>query len=401
MPRVDVRTPGYGVLLGSGPNYRAAPSGNTVRLAHLLGQAVSARYQRVNVNIATGFTGVQSGYALTPQSVVARLRRGHHWVDYGNWPFGSYGNVSGFLGIGAGTNPRDAGFGAFVAAAGLTRAIPATSAADHEGEATLTACMNSIGGLFNGYDPYAFALCDWTWGGEAQGNGYPYAFGFPTLLQRNTAVFRAMPGTPVGSGLGPHGVSVYSAFAVRVGPGWYFEAQPTIGIVPYAQFIAGTIGATIPSAALLQAGTPSTPSCAAAVKPSLQVGDTGPWVALAQQRLNAWGASLAVDGIFGPLTEAAVRALQQAHVGQRVGHQPAITVSGDIGPGLWALLCSTPRGGQGSSGGRGHAHHQPASHPAAPGLVQWLMTHLNLTQAEAELVLVGGGVTALVLLSGK
>src|SRR5262245_52893009 len=41
-------------------------------------------------------------------------------------------------------------------------------------------------------------------------------------------------------------------------------------------------------------------------------GDTGPRVVLLQTLLNAKGASLAIDGIFGPKTDDAVRAFQDA-----------------------------------------------------------------------------------------
>jgi peptidoglycan hydrolase-like protein with peptidoglycan-binding domain len=44
----------------------------------------------------------------------------------------------------------------------------------------------------------------------------------------------------------------------------------------------------------------------------IQPGSTGPDVKLAQERLNQRGATLATDGIFGPLTENAVRAYQTA-----------------------------------------------------------------------------------------
>jgi hypothetical protein len=394
MPRLTVRTPGYAVLLGSGPLYQAAPSGQTVALSNLLAQATSPQPQTVDVNIATGFAGIQSGTAITPQAVVARLHRGRHWVDYGHWPFGSYGAIGGV------TAPDQAGFGAFMAAAGLTRQVPHPPLTDHAGAVAAAACLPHTG-VFNGNDPYAFALCDWTWGAEAKAKGYPYAFGFPTLLSQNTRLFRAMPGVPVAHGLGAYGVSVYGAFALRVGRGWYFMAQPTVGIRAYAAFIADTLGATLPAAAV------SGPvACRTPVKPDLRPGDTGPWVALAQARLNAWGAHLAVDGDFGPLTEQAVLALQRAHAGQQVDGAPPITISGDIGPGLWALLCSAPpvsiRGG-GPPPSPGHPTRPTTGSggrcgsPVVSRIAQ--ATHLSCT--EAEIVLIGGALTLLAMLSNR
>ncbi len=63
--------------------------------------------------------------------------------------------------------------------------------------------------------------------------------------------------------------------------------------------------------------------------PTIARGATGPAVRMAQQRLNAHGATLAVDGIFGPLTDAATRAFQTA---------VHIEVDGIIGPITWSHL---------------------------------------------------------------
>lgn len=67
--------------------------------------------------------------------------------------------------------------------------------------------------------------------------------------------------------------------------------------------------------------------------PTVQVGSTGTVVKTLQTDLNtltAWG--LAVDGVFGPLTLAAVRAFQAAR---------GITVDGIVGPVTWANIAST------------------------------------------------------------
>ena len=61
----------------------------------------------------------------------------------------------------------------------------------------------------------------------------------------------------------------------------------------------------------------------------LQQGSTGACVKLLQQMLNAHGANLAVDGIFGPATDSAVRSFQSS------SH---LTVDGIVGPNTKAAL---------------------------------------------------------------
>lgn len=67
----------------------------------------------------------------------------------------------------------------------------------------------------------------------------------------------------------------------------------------------------------------------AATGPLLRRGSRGEAVRRLQARLNAHGARLAVDGIFGPLTERAVRAYQQ---------ERRLAVDGIVGPQTWASL---------------------------------------------------------------
>jgi hypothetical protein len=68
-------------------------------------------------------------------------------------------------------------------------------------------------------------------------------------------------------------------------------------------------------------------------EPMLQDGDTGAAVNTLQTRLNAWGATLIVDGDFGPATLAAVKAFQTAH---------QLSVDGIVGPLTWAALNQAP-----------------------------------------------------------
>jgi lysozyme len=69
--------------------------------------------------------------------------------------------------------------------------------------------------------------------------------------------------------------------------------------------------------------------------PTLTEGDTGPAVQTLQTRLNVWGATLAVDGNFGPATLAAVKAFQAAQ---------KLTVDGIVGPQTWSALNENPGG---------------------------------------------------------
>jgi V8-like Glu-specific endopeptidase len=76
-------------------------------------------------------------------------------------------------------------------------------------------------------------------------------------------------------------------------------------------------------------------------RPTLRRGSSGSAVVELQTRLNAWIASqaalavLAVDGIFGPRTDAAVRAFQR---------QNSLLVDGIVGPLTWGALLAAPSG---------------------------------------------------------
>lgn len=63
--------------------------------------------------------------------------------------------------------------------------------------------------------------------------------------------------------------------------------------------------------------------------PTLQQGMTGPAVKALQLKLNAHGYHLAVDGVYGPATKAAVLSFQKQH---------ALTADGVAGPLTWAKL---------------------------------------------------------------
>lgn len=75
--------------------------------------------------------------------------------------------------------------------------------------------------------------------------------------------------------------------------------------------------------------------------PIVQQGDRDHPVKTLQYLLRERGHSVDVDGIFGPATDAAVRAFQQ---------EKNLAVDGDVGPKTWAALIVTVR-----SGSRGDA----------------------------------------------
>jgi peptidoglycan hydrolase-like protein with peptidoglycan-binding domain len=75
--------------------------------------------------------------------------------------------------------------------------------------------------------------------------------------------------------------------------------------------------------------------------PIVQQGDRNHPVKTLQYLLRERGHSVDVDGIFGPATDAAVRAFQQ---------EKNLAVDGDVGPKTWAALIVTVR-----SGSRGDA----------------------------------------------
>ena len=73
----------------------------------------------------------------------------------------------------------------------------------------------------------------------------------------------------------------------------------------------------------------------------IQPGSTGPDVKLAQEQLNQRGATLAADGIFGPLTENAVRAYQTARSAAPPGPYALnwpLVVDGIVGNETWGRL---------------------------------------------------------------
>jgi peptidoglycan hydrolase-like protein with peptidoglycan-binding domain len=78
--------------------------------------------------------------------------------------------------------------------------------------------------------------------------------------------------------------------------------------------------------------------------PLVRKGDQQHPVQTLQHLLRARGQNLTVDGIFGPRTDAAVRAFQQ---------QKALAVDGIVGPDTWSALIVTVRHGSQGDAVRG------------------------------------------------
>ena len=125
------------------------------------------------------------------------------------------------------------------------------------------------------------------------------------------------------------------------GPGWdsYGGMTPVIWQYTDGATLNGVVGVDFNAyqGTLADFESQVTTGAPAGTNPTLQEGDTGAAVETLQTRLNVWGATLAVDGDFGPVTLAAVKAFQAGH---------ALSVDGIVGPLTWAALNESPTGPQ-------------------------------------------------------
>ena len=104
---------------------------------------------------------------------------------------------------------------------------------------------------------------------------------------------------------------------------------------------SGQRSAIIALAMAIRGGKPAPPPNP---HPTLREGDSGNAVKTLQTRLNAWGAArpaLAVDGQFGPATDAAVRQFQKTCTTAATPNH-RFEVNGVVGPLVWAALLKTP-----------------------------------------------------------
>lgn len=148
-----------------------------------------------------------------------------------------------------------------------------------------------------------FWVADWT--------------GFPHLLDGTVATQYASPTTPIPGGQGHYDLSVAeeSWLAASMTP------APEPGPAP----VPGGGGTPTPASEPDPAPEPQ----GGFVPPLLKNGSFSSSVKAAQTLLNLHDAKLAVDGVFGPATEAAVRNFQT------VLH---LTVDGIVGPATWTAL---------------------------------------------------------------
>ena len=103
--------------------------------------------------------------------------------------------------------------------------------------------------------------------------------------------------------------------------------------------------------------------------PTLQQGDRGPAVVALQQRLNAAGMTLDIDGVFGPQTKAAVAAFQSAR-----GHNP----SGIVDDRVWSeLAAASPSPAEPPSRFSPHQPHRQTEH--------WRNLHGGISTGQFEI----------------
>jgi peptidoglycan hydrolase-like protein with peptidoglycan-binding domain len=85
---------------------------------------------------------------------------------------------------------------------------------------------------------------------------------------------------------------------------------------------------------------------------ALKLGMEGEDVTMLQQLLTERGFPVAPVGVFGPKTFAAVCEFQERHLDQ---DGRALTVDGQVGPGTWWSLTSTPADRRPPAATRGYA----------------------------------------------
>jgi peptidoglycan hydrolase-like protein with peptidoglycan-binding domain len=144
--------------------------------------------------------------------------------------------------------------------------------------------------------------------------------------------------------------STHATAAQSAGPPGKAAASLLAGLLALGVCVTLAPGAAADTTAAAQAG-PTTPVAFSATLlaanlpawPVLRQGSNNQWppatVRSLQYLLNAHGARLEPDGIFGARTDAAVRAFQQAH---------GLTVDGIVGPQTWsAVIITVHRGSTG------------------------------------------------------
>lgn len=112
----------------------------------------------------------------------------------------------------------------------------------------------------------------------------------------------------------------------------------------------------------------STPT---ATDPILRQGDSGAAVTKLQQSLNAKGINIAVDGIFGSATRAAVVQFQQRN---------GLAVDGIVGPKTWQALRR-----DGNAPIRltdAASYYEPSNNPHQKEAFEWLQSQISRSDLE-------------------
>jgi|GEM_PF-5645139 len=341
-----------GIYSNGGSSHGAAPDSWWDQLAQALESSGAGRVLRIILNRQG------NGPDDSPSDAASFVEGGGVWIDWCAWPW--YYQPGGDV-----VNAPGTGFSVFNAQGLGNRIIP------------LYHSSSFLGGLLNagGIIPGASLLnrdIPFGWGGApwaplVDPRVYPYNRGLVTLTAPDTRgivtqapwfeVHYAAPTgiqqiylystlrIPAGNGNGN-----YFYAAVSAGP--FGGADPHSAVQPaaYIPFILGQLGfqpvaVSVPSTAAAPATTASAPrvltgspaaglpslvSCQSQVFSVADEGQSLPCVKTLQTRLNQLiNAGLAVDGHYGPLTQAAVEEFQR---------QQGITVDGIVGPQTWGRL---------------------------------------------------------------
>lgn len=193
----------------------------------------------------------------------------------------------------------------------LDQAMQAHGYQPRAGQTGAYNCRRITGG--SGYSLHAYGIAlDVNW------NANPYRADGRLVTDLPPKLVEAIEGIRTDGGVG---VFTWGGRWSSVKDPMHFE----LDLSP-AQLDAGIRWSTVPAVDL----DPDRPS----TWPVLEEGDRGPTVAKLQVRLNGVGADLDDDGVFGPLTVAAVRAFQRTR---------KLTVDGIVGEQTWtALLTGSP-----------------------------------------------------------